>query len=126
MRVEVYRNLHSGTWSVRALEGPSKGRVIAHPKTVAIEDPTFVVQPAGNAKVRAEGKKNVHAFVRGTLKYYQDRPAPERFKLANDGWENATYNPYENTTFVNQSTGEPVRKADVAVLCIKTGLHYHV
>lgn len=126
MRVEAYRNLHTGTWSVRALEGPKgvKGRVIAHAKTVCIEDPKFVVQPAGRERVRREGRKNVHAFVRGTLKYYQDDPAPNRMRLANDGWNNAFYNPYQNDTFVNQ-VGEPVHAAEVAVLCVKTGLHYY-
>lgn len=126
MRVEVYRNLHRKCFSVRALEGPNKGRVIARAKTVAIDDPKFVVRPAGRDKVRAEGKKNVHAFVRGTLRYHTERQAPERMRLANDGWENATYNPYENDTFVNVGSGAPVLEADVAVLCMKTGLHFHV
>ena len=126
MRVEVYRNLHLKCWSVRALEGPDKGRVFTHAQTVAIENPQFVVQPAGRAKVRAETRKNVHAFVRGTLKYHQDRSAPERPKVVNDGWGLATYNPYENETFVDVKTGEAVLEADVAVLCMKTGLHYHV
>lgn len=124
MRVETYRNLHTGTWSVRALEGPDKGRVINHPNTVCIEDAQFVVQPGGNAKVRAEGKKNVHAFVRGNLKYTTDDPAPERHSPVPTGWSMASYNPYENTSFVDKETGEELGEAEVVVLCIKTGVHY--
>ena len=72
MKVEVYRCLpKSGgcngqnVYSIRALEEPVKGFIIAHATHVVIVDPKFVVQPAGNAKVRATGAKMVHAFVRG-------------------------------------------------------------
>ncbi|CAB4165115.1 hypothetical protein UFOVP823_10 [uncultured Caudovirales phage] len=34
MRVFVYWNLHRKLWSVRAAEGPNKGRVIAHRECV--------------------------------------------------------------------------------------------
>ena len=60
MRVEVYYNLHKNVFSVR-----HKGRVIQHTKMAVIKDAEYVVRPAGRAKVLREGKKNVHAFVRG-------------------------------------------------------------
>ncbi len=65
MRVQVYWNLHKDCWSVVALEGDQKGRVVTHADKVLLRGATFSVQPAGNAKVRREKKKNVHAFVRG-------------------------------------------------------------
>ena len=67
LRVQVYRNLRNGLWSVVALEGPDKGRVIAHKSDVLLEGCTYAAQPAGNARVRATGRKNVHAFIRGTV-----------------------------------------------------------
>lgn len=112
MRVEVYRNLHTGTWSVRALEGPSKGRVISHPKAICLKNCTLVVQPAGNARVRNEGRKNVHAFVRGEVMMAHDHSIMEPYADA----DQVTYNPYENTTFVDKETGEPVTEADYVYL----------
>ena len=99
MRVEVYWNLHKHLFSVRALEGPNKGRVISHSHGITLTDVKFAVQPAGRERVRREGKKNVHAFVRG--------------RIANSGFEDCredfsdekiTYNPYIYDTFVNAKT----------------------
>ena len=67
MKVRVYRNLHNRLWSVVALSGENKGRVIAHMSTVSLVDARFVVRPAGRLKVIQERRKNVHAFVVGTL-----------------------------------------------------------
>ena len=93
MRVEVYRNLHKQLWSVRALEGPRKGRVIARCAELVIHGPTFHVQPAGREKVRKTRRKNVHAFVRG---WFDESAAP--------AWpvkgHPVTYNPYRHDTFV--------------------------
>ncbi len=58
--VHVYRNLHKKCYSIR-----KKGKVVAHRESVLIENPTFVVQPAGRARVLREKKKNVHAYVKG-------------------------------------------------------------
>ena len=90
MRVEVYYNLHKNLFSVR-----HKGKVIAHVCNVQLEDVTFAVQAAGNRKVRLEGKKNVHAFVRGTL--------VEQPKLFTDDSVAVTYDPYKYTSFVNKA-----------------------
>lgn len=67
LRVEIYWNLHLNLFSVRALEGRAKGKVIAHARDVLVRDPQFVVQKAGRERVLREGRKNVHAFVRGQL-----------------------------------------------------------
>ena len=62
--VDVYRNLHKNTWSIRSR---TTGRVIAHADNVVVKNVKFVVQPAGRQRVLDEERKNVHAFVRGTL-----------------------------------------------------------
>ena len=93
MRVEVYWNLHKLCWSVRALDGPDKGRVIQHTQSLQIKDCTMAVQPAGNARVRREKRKNVHAFIRGTL--VSRHPLPP----FNDS-VCVTYHPYLHDSFM--------------------------
>lgn len=63
-RVRVYRNLHTGNFSVQCVKS---GLVIARVAQIELQGATFVVRPAGHAKVLAEKKKNVHAFVVGAI-----------------------------------------------------------
>lgn len=106
MRVEVYWNLHKHLFSVRALEGPNKGRVISHSHGITLTDVKFAVQPAGRERVRREGKKNVHAFVRGRIANSGSEDCREDFSD-----EKITYNPYIYDTFVNAKTKEPIFKS---------------
>jgi hypothetical protein len=91
-RVEVYWNLHKDCFSVRALSGPDKGRVVAHTRHIDLGDVTFVVQPAGRARVLAEGRKNVHAFARGTVTASRDGLPTS--------YTEVVYNPYATDAFV--------------------------
>ena len=112
-RVEVYRNLHNNTFSVRLLGAADKwdtkrwrdvGKVVKHLDnwmSVYLEDVKFAVQPAGREKVRREGKKNVHAFVRGTVVKAPDNKFGETFK--DECTQIAQYNPYKFDTFVTQA-----------------------
>ncbi len=64
-KVEIYRNLRKKCYSIR-----QKGKVIAYlgfTNELILRGVKFVVQPAGRDRVRRENKKNVHAFVRGTV-----------------------------------------------------------
>jgi hypothetical protein len=61
MIVDVYRNLHTGTWSVRAASGPDRGKVLYHPREVALTDARFVVGEKARDTVRATCSKSVHA-----------------------------------------------------------------
>ena len=106
MKVEVYRNLHKKCYSVRF-----NGKVIKHIDSLIINNPTFAVQPAGNRKVRETGRKNVHAFIRGDWDdSYREFSAFNTLPYA------ISYNPYEHTTFINRHNGEPIYKADCALL----------
>jgi len=94
MRVQVYWNLHKMCWSVVALEGEDKGRVIDYVNYFAITNATLVVQPAGQARVRLEGKKNVHAFVRGEVESLGWTRKQHR------GWRLIRYTPYRDFCFM--------------------------
>jgi len=92
-RVEIYRNLHNNTFSVRR-----DGKVVRHIENFEIlrlTDAKFAVQPAGRAKVIVEQKKNVHAFIRGTVDkeggYLGEAPPHEIFEVS--------YNPYKSDMF---------------------------
>ena len=104
-KVEVYFNLHKKCWSIR-----QSGASVIHADFVEIKEPQFVVQQGGNARVRREKRKNVHAFVRG---YLSDRVGifPKNQKLV-------TYNPYKHTSFVERGTDKPICNAEYAVLDI--------
>jgi hypothetical protein len=96
-QVFVYFNLHTGLWSIRATEGPHKGLVVAHAPFVRLHDVVAKVSQAGRQRVLAEGKKNVHAGLCGTLEYHGSGGArPSGFP----GLTEVTYNPYRYTTFV--------------------------
>jgi hypothetical protein len=92
---------------VVALEGDRKGRVVTHAEKVLLKDATFAVQPAGNAKVRREKKKNVHAFVRGEWLSALSQSAARRSVM---------YNPYKFETFVFADNQEPVFAAKSVAL----------
>lgn len=109
MRVFVYFNLHKLLWSVRALEGPSKGRVIEHAREVYLVGCHFRVSEAGRQRVLRERRKNVHAGVVGRLAGAAPVTAREGTRVS--------YNPYNHPTFVRAGSAEPVHRADAVFLC---------
>lgn len=103
--VDVYKNLHNGMWSVRCRKS---GKVLGHVEACGLEDVEFVVQPAGRRRVLEEGRKNVHAFARGTLVcdgYPMDMPG-----------EMISYNPYRAGHFYRKVCKTPIRRAPRAAL----------
>lgn len=91
LRVFVYWNLHRGQWSVKALEGPNKGRVIAHVPSIELFGCEFKVSEAGRQRVIREQRKNVHAGVVGYVSPNQDdERQPDSIR----------YNPYKWNSFV--------------------------
>jgi hypothetical protein len=132
MRVEVYFNLHRKLWSVRDL---STGLVVDHVDEITIQDPSFTVQPAGRRKVIREGRKNVHAFVRGEriespLLWF--RPQVDDFMTPRGGVP-VYYNPYKccqdcgtlelcagldtcRASFITKPEGAPIHGAGLATL----------
>ena len=105
-KVEVYRNLRRRCWSVRSNK---TGIVIDHVTEVELEDCELVVRQAGREKVRREGVKNVHAFVKGYM-------VKGECEIANcschiEDPRTISYDPYSNESFIATRTNQPVKKA---------------
>lgn len=120
MKVFVYYNLHRHVWSVRAMEGPDKGRVIAHEKEVQLEGVTFKVSEAGRQRVLEQRRKNVHAGVVGE---YTPGCCDDLLFYDSD---RVTYNPYNAPTFTRRGGKTPVNSADhVAMYAGANGPQVH-
>jgi len=100
MKVRIYFNLHRKCLSVQ--HKTSKGwRVWKHVTSISLTNVTFKVSEAGRQRVLLEKKKNVHAFLEGTVSPY----------LLHLG-DLITYNPYRFSTFVLKDKETPIRTAD--------------
>jgi hypothetical protein len=120
LKVFVYFNLHKKCFSIKALEGPNKGRVIGHANDVLLSDVTFKVSEAGRQRVLREQRKNVHAGVCGTL-VTQDEFIGLWSSRSGDYQgdyddQRVTYNPYKYDSFVLAESEVPIKKAAGAVL----------
>lgn len=118
MRVlDAYFNLHKHAFSLKAITGA--GKVIGHRTRVVMQNVDFRVQPGGRARVIAEGKKNVHAFVRGQVidpvGQFDAKGRPIGI------WRTATYNPYLYDSFVDTITAQPVTRAQAVILNVEDG-----
>jgi hypothetical protein len=111
MKVFVYFNLHRKLFSVKALEGPNKGKVISHTTYLWLKDVTFKVSEAGRQRVLREKRKNVHAGIVGNI----SADAWDDILLQDDP-KQITYNPYRFSSFVDKEDLKPVRHAKYCVL----------
>lgn len=121
MKCFIYRNLHkAGYWySLKALEGEYKGRVIGHASMMVITHATLKVNEHGRQKVIATKTKNVHAGVVGDVSsaYNLISRLPNQIPTTLD-WISSdipsielSYNPYKAAYFVDRKTGKPVHEA---------------
>ena len=90
MRSNVYYNLHKKCYSIR-----EQGLVADHVDSIVLKDCRFNVAPAGQAKVRRTGVKNVHATVSGIIRFQMEK----YFEEYGD-FESITYTPFKYDTFV--------------------------
>ena len=107
MKVFVYFNLHKKLWSVKALEGANKGRVIAHCTELALEDCTFKVSEVGRQRVLREKRKNVHAGVVGQLSLKKEWSKAAGVEVV--------YNPYKGPDFYEKKSQKPIAEASRVV-----------
>ena len=106
--VKVYKNLHKDCYSVVALDGEFKGRVIAHAKSIVLSDAVTKVSEAGRQRVIREKAKNVHAVVVGRVALH---------KMVDIRSFNAvSYNPYKAGHFYFKADQFPFYGARSVVL----------
>lgn len=111
MKVFVYFNLHKRCFSIKALEGADKGRVVAHSDALLLHNVTFKVSEAGRQRVIREKRKNVHAGVVG------DWNSTEQLAVVGTG-QAVTYNPYVYDSFVYRETKQPVKQAQTVAMIV--------
>jgi len=116
MKVFVYFNLHRKLFSVKALEGPMKGRVIAHRQHVLLNDATFKVSEAGRQRVIREQRKNVHAGVSGT--WFNVAAGNGLHDFVSMNGSAIMYNPYKYDSFVHRYGEHPIQSARVVALSV--------
>jgi hypothetical protein len=114
--VRVYWNLHKGCYSVQSFIKGKGWRVVSHVDKLWLDHPEFVVSAAGQARVRREGRKQVHAYIIG---------APGEFTVG-DWWQchedfdeesdAVTYDPYRDDTFVLREGRRSIQSAHEALL----------
>jgi hypothetical protein len=124
MKVYVYFNLHRKCFSIKALEGPKKGRVVAHRDKVLLYGGTFKVSEAGRQRVLRERKKNVHAGVVGIW----DETGTDLISIdrVNTIGRPVTYNPYKYNTFVYLYGEHPVGGCRLVALTVSENKRSHI
>ncbi len=108
-RVSVYRNLNAQCLSILR-----KQHVAGHAITVVLENVRFRVQEGGRQTVLRTKRKNVHAYVDGTLTQCSDKDLGA--ELANGEAVQVSYNPYRVGHFCNRQTGEPIHEARLCII----------
>jgi len=144
MRGFIYWNIHAGLFSVKALDGKHRGRVVAHARAVLLTGVAFKVSEAGRQRVLTTGRKNVHAGLVGDVRaalIETRRVVGLRVPPWNDsalvraneircgamGYHNGApviYNPNDHKSFVTVSACDhraPIHKAAEA-LCFVNGI----
>jgi hypothetical protein len=126
MRVFVYRNLRENLWSVKALDGEHKGRVVLHAAGVVLANASFKVSEVGRQRVLKEKQKNVHAGVVGFILAVDVVRERYHTNVLRVGYpvdihtysksEGVTYNPYAGSTFTYRDSGSPAEGSSYTVV----------
>ena len=118
MKVFVYFNLHRKCFSIKALEGANKGRVIAHRNEALVFDATFKVSEVGRQRVLRERKKNVHAGVVGHWIGAEDGGDRASIDHIVMNGTPITYNPYKYDSFVHLYGEHPIKTGRLVALTV--------
>lgn len=113
MRIQIYWNLHRKQWSIRSSQ---LKRVIGHVDHIVLSDVTARVSERGRKRVMREGRKNVHAYLEGTLERSESLSQDLYRSLTPITGREITYNPYKSGSFTYRDTGEEFRESKIAVL----------
>ena len=120
MRVRVYRNLNKPEfYSILAMEGENKGKVVGYARSVLIKDCKFKVSEASRQRVHREQRRNVHAFCEGyILDAFESAQSLSGDELV------ITYNPYKLPTFYKRS--DETAQTDNCAQALLQGSDVHI
>lgn len=104
----IYRNLH--TPNAEGFSVRHKGKVVDKFTVAHARDVTLKVNPGGNALVRKQKQKYVHAFVVVDDYMSCDVRTPTLPHME------ITYNPYVDNSFIWKDNGEQVFHVDLLIL----------
>lgn len=132
MKVFIYRNLNrlGHVYSIKSLEGISKGKIIGYAPRIVINNAKLIVSQAGRERVLKTKRKNVHAGVVGDLymvsgwitrmhnsqadfKYCNEETFIKDFPIGLP----IQYNPYKYKSFVTRASEQPVHHAERVIFC---------
>lgn len=101
-KVLIYRNLNNGKWSIKAAQGPFKGKVVGHFDAVSLKgdatESMIKISVASQARARREKTRNVHCYIVGELTGVDGDVEPLGQRI--------TYIPFEHDSFVYAADGE--------------------
>ena len=106
MKVFVYWNLHRKTYSIRAMEGPTRGLVVGHADEMTLHNVEFKVSEAGRQRVLRHKRKNVHAGIVGYI------PTSDQIDASIPYDTIVKYNPYLGPKFTAGIGYIPVSSAN--------------
>ena len=123
MRVQVYRNLNRGCFSIR---DKKTRKVLHHASTVVLTNCRFVVRPGGRKRTLETRQKHVHAWVEGDLYSFDDERSKRTAQLFDEIFQcpRAYYNPYKVDQFTELRSLQPVEEAETVVLDLERGVRF--
>ena len=110
-RVKVRWNRRTGGWSIIAVNGAMRDRVVAHADKLHLADVEFRVSRAQRRRAQETGQRNAHAFAVGTL---LDPGAHPRTDAEGTSGTRATYRYQRSGTFVTADYEDAVHHAAYA------------
>jgi hypothetical protein len=119
--VAVYFNLHYKVFSIKESKN---GNLISHAGACLLSDAVFDISPKGRERSIREGRRRVHAYAIGVLKYLSWdllSPAPVE-SLLETGWQQITYDLHpDHPEFYlkNYNCYVPVKQAKSVILSNK-------
>lgn len=100
-KVLVYRNLNNGLWSVKAVEGMFKGKVVGHFKAISlvnVDDGNMIkLSKKSQERARRERTRNVHAYIFGNIVAVNEEVTAIGKRI--------TYIPFIHDNFIIVATG---------------------
>jgi hypothetical protein len=108
MKVDIYYNLRRNCLSVKCKE---TNRVIHHTLSIDVHDVEFIVSEKARQRVLVQKRKNVHAYIRGTIDL---KKQPERY-IPYDVIR-VKYDPYKYSDFVEQHSETPIKNAKIVYI----------